>query len=193
MERQSFEVARAVSNGLAEIGILSDAVDTTNLKLSPFAIDRLVVVMPRPSACRSGGRRLCGHRASALCRAVRRRIAGSHRGSGREDRRQVEDARAGTHLRGHLPYGGWRRRARHSARIGSAALPQVCKDRLHPLCRCVGCTPASNLRGLRGGIDAARAGPFRTSGIGAAEHTGRFVSELLRRDITPIIKRRRRT
>ena len=46
-ERQSIEIARSVSAGLAEIGILSDAVDTTNLNLRPFAIDRLVVVVPR--------------------------------------------------------------------------------------------------------------------------------------------------
>ncbi len=43
-ERQSIEIARAVSAGLAEIGILSDAADTSGLTLRPFAIDRLVVV-----------------------------------------------------------------------------------------------------------------------------------------------------
>lgn len=46
-ERQSIEIARVVSAGLAEIGILSDAVNTSGLVLRPFAIDRLVVVMPR--------------------------------------------------------------------------------------------------------------------------------------------------
>lgn len=46
-ERQSGEIARAVSVGLADIGILSDAVDTTGLLLQPFATDRLAVVMPR--------------------------------------------------------------------------------------------------------------------------------------------------
>lgn len=46
-ERQSIEIARAVSAGLAEIGILSDAVDTSGLELRPFVIDRLVVVVPR--------------------------------------------------------------------------------------------------------------------------------------------------
>jgi len=46
-ERQSIEIARAVSAGLAEIGILSSAVDTAGLILKPFAIDRLVVVMSR--------------------------------------------------------------------------------------------------------------------------------------------------
>lgn len=43
-ERQSPEIARAIAAGLAEIGILSDAADTTGLQLRPFAIDRLVVV-----------------------------------------------------------------------------------------------------------------------------------------------------
>lgn len=49
-ERQSIEIARAISAGLAEIGILSDAVDTSGLILRPFVIDRLVVVMPRDHA-----------------------------------------------------------------------------------------------------------------------------------------------
>jgi DNA-binding transcriptional LysR family regulator len=49
-ERQSTEIARAVSGGLVEIGILSDAVDATSLQLRPFAIDRLVVVVPRDHA-----------------------------------------------------------------------------------------------------------------------------------------------
>ena len=44
-ERQSVEIARAVSAGLAEIGILSDAADTSGLILRPFAVDRLVVVI----------------------------------------------------------------------------------------------------------------------------------------------------
>jgi len=46
-ERQSPEIAKAVAAGFAEIGILSDAVDTAGLQLRPFAIDRLVVVTPR--------------------------------------------------------------------------------------------------------------------------------------------------
>ncbi|MGF6174568.1 LysR substrate-binding domain-containing protein [Ensifer sp. 4252] len=46
-ERQSSDIAKAVSGGLAEIGIISDAVDTTGLRLIPFAIDRLVAVVAR--------------------------------------------------------------------------------------------------------------------------------------------------
>jgi len=43
-ERQSVEIARSLRAGLAEIGILSNAADTTGLQLKPFAIDKLVVV-----------------------------------------------------------------------------------------------------------------------------------------------------
>lgn len=46
-ERQSSEIVKAVSGRLAEIGIVSDAVDTGGLHLRPFAVDRLVVVAPR--------------------------------------------------------------------------------------------------------------------------------------------------
>ena len=45
-ERLSTEIVKAVSSGLAEIGIVSDAVDHGALRLLPFAIDRLVLVVP---------------------------------------------------------------------------------------------------------------------------------------------------
>lgn len=43
-ERQSTDIARSVSTGSAEIGILSSAVETDGLTLKPFAVDRLVAV-----------------------------------------------------------------------------------------------------------------------------------------------------
>ncbi|WP_234051413.1 MULTISPECIES: LysR family transcriptional regulator [unclassified Xanthobacter] len=43
-ERQSFEIARSIASGFAEIGILSNAAGTEGLILRPFAIDRLGVV-----------------------------------------------------------------------------------------------------------------------------------------------------
>ncbi len=46
-ERLSTEIVKAVSGGLAEVGVVSDAVDHGNLELLPFAIDRLVLVLPR--------------------------------------------------------------------------------------------------------------------------------------------------
>jgi DNA-binding transcriptional LysR family regulator len=46
-ERQSIDIARSVALGFAEIGVLSDAVETTGLALRPFVTDRLVVVTGR--------------------------------------------------------------------------------------------------------------------------------------------------
>ncbi|MFK4874586.1 LysR family transcriptional regulator [Novosphingobium sp. ZW T3_23] len=43
-ERQSAEIAKSISAGFAEIGVLSSAVETADLTLRPFAVDRLVVV-----------------------------------------------------------------------------------------------------------------------------------------------------
>ncbi|WP_411034061.1 LysR family transcriptional regulator [Shinella sp. BYT-45] len=49
-ERQSADIARGVALGFAEIGVLSDAVETAGLTLRPFATDRLVVVAARGHA-----------------------------------------------------------------------------------------------------------------------------------------------
>lgn len=46
-ERPSAKIVKAVAGGLAELGIISDAVDSAGLVLRPFAIDRLAVVMAR--------------------------------------------------------------------------------------------------------------------------------------------------
>ncbi|MCD2181177.1 LysR family transcriptional regulator [Rhizobium sp. GN54] len=43
-ERQSVDIARTVTGGLADLGILSEAVDTGNLRLHRFATDTLVVI-----------------------------------------------------------------------------------------------------------------------------------------------------
>lgn len=46
-ERASTEIARSVQAGFAEIGVLSNAVETGALILRPFAVDRLVAVTSR--------------------------------------------------------------------------------------------------------------------------------------------------
>jgi molybdate transport repressor ModE-like protein len=46
-ERQSAEVAKGVASGFADLGVLSEAVDLHGLELYPFAVDRLVAVVPR--------------------------------------------------------------------------------------------------------------------------------------------------
>ena len=57
-ERPSYEMVEAISQGLADAGILSDAVDLGELETFPFGHDRLVAIVPH------------GHRLSA-----RRQIA----------------------------------------------------------------------------------------------------------------------
>jgi molybdate transport repressor ModE-like protein len=50
-ERPSGEIVRAVAAGLADVGIVADAVDpAAELETFPFAIDRLVLVAPRRHA-----------------------------------------------------------------------------------------------------------------------------------------------
>ena len=49
-EPQSADIARSIALGLAEIGVLSDLVETTGLTLRPFVTDRLVVVAGRDHA-----------------------------------------------------------------------------------------------------------------------------------------------
>ncbi|WP_019995428.1 LysR substrate-binding domain-containing protein [Aureimonas ureilytica] len=55
-ERPSPDIVKAVAGGLAEIGIVSDAVDTSGLETSPFAIDRLVLVVARDHSLAGAGR-----------------------------------------------------------------------------------------------------------------------------------------
>ena len=56
-ERQSSDIVKAVSAGLAELGIISSAVDPVGLHLRNFAVDRLFVVVPRDHAL-AGARRI---------------------------------------------------------------------------------------------------------------------------------------
>jgi DNA-binding transcriptional LysR family regulator len=46
-ERASVDIAKSIEGGFAEIGVLSSAVETGDLILRPFAIDRLVLVTSR--------------------------------------------------------------------------------------------------------------------------------------------------
>lgn len=54
-ERTSSEVARAVAAGLAESGVMSDAVDAAGLQLQPVATDRLVLITPVGHRLTQGG------------------------------------------------------------------------------------------------------------------------------------------
>lgn len=48
-ERASIDIVKAVQAGSADVGIVSDAVDGGVLTRFPFAVDRLVLVVPRDS------------------------------------------------------------------------------------------------------------------------------------------------
>ena len=56
-EQSSYDIIRLIAEGFADIGIVADIVDFGGLETFPFAIDRLVVVMPRKHKL-SGARRL---------------------------------------------------------------------------------------------------------------------------------------
>lgn len=58
-ERMSYDIVPAIVDGLADVGIVADAVDMAGLEQYPFRSDRLVLVMPRghPLALDADGRR----------------------------------------------------------------------------------------------------------------------------------------
>ena len=46
-ERSSYAIVRSVAEGFVEIGIAADIVDFGDLEVYPFAVDRLVAILPR--------------------------------------------------------------------------------------------------------------------------------------------------
>jgi DNA-binding transcriptional LysR family regulator len=59
-ERLSYDIVRAVAEGLADVGIVTDSVDLSGLETFPFRLDRLVAVLAaddakgRPAASKQG-------------------------------------------------------------------------------------------------------------------------------------------
>ncbi|MEF0939861.1 LysR substrate-binding domain-containing protein [Rhizobium sp. BR 362] len=91
-ERLSSEIVKAVAGGLAEIGIISDAVDAGNLQLLPFAVDRLVLVVPADHP-------LAMAKALAFAEIVREEFVGLTIGSPLQDHIDEHAARAGHPLK----------------------------------------------------------------------------------------------
>jgi DNA-binding transcriptional LysR family regulator len=73
-ERRSAEIVKAVSGGVAEIGIISEAVDHGTLQIFRFATDRLVLIVPRGNA-------LAEHRRIALREVVGHAFVGLSAGN----------------------------------------------------------------------------------------------------------------
>ncbi len=106
-ERPSPEVARAVAEGLAEVGIAADHADFAGLEVLPFRSDRLVLVVPQ-------GHALADRRRVAFAEALGSEFVGLSGGSA-----------LGEHLAGHAARTGTRMRTRVRVRGLDAACRMV--------------------------------------------------------------------
>jgi molybdate transport repressor ModE-like protein len=92
-ERPSREIVRAVAGGLADIGIVADAVDpAAELETLPFAEDRLVLVAPRHHA-------LARHRKIAFRATLDHDYVGLASGQALQEHLSDHAARAGYRLK----------------------------------------------------------------------------------------------
>jgi DNA-binding transcriptional LysR family regulator len=92
-ERPSAEIVRGVAGGLADIGIVADAVDpATELETFPFAEDRLVLVTP-------AGHPLARRRRLAFQDALQHDFVGLPAGSALQEHLDGHAARAGHRLK----------------------------------------------------------------------------------------------
>ncbi|NGN39851.1 LysR family transcriptional regulator [Mesorhizobium sp. CGMCC 1.15528] len=118
-ERQSSEIVKAISAGLADIGIISDATDSSGLQLRPFAIDRLVVVVPRSHP-------LATARKIAFADILQHEFVGLAEGSALQDYIEAQAARTGTKLKFRMrvrTFEGICRLAAHS--VGFGIVPET--------------------------------------------------------------------
>ncbi len=123
-ERPSGEIVRAIAAGLADIGIVADAVDAAaELETFPFADDRLVVVAPRRHAL---GRR----RALAFRETLDHDYVGLGAGSALQEHLDDHAARAGYRLRLRVRLPGFDAVCRVVASgIGLAVVPATAAQR----------------------------------------------------------------
>lgn len=90
-ERTSSGIVKAVAGGLADVGIISDAVDTWDVAIRPFAVDRLVVAV-------ASGSDLSTRRKVAFSDLLRLPFIGLAVGSGLQDHIDEQALRAGQRL-----------------------------------------------------------------------------------------------
>src|SRR5262249_1635150 len=91
-ERPSDEIAHALRDGIADAGIVSDAVDLAGLQPRPFRTDRVVVVLPR-------GHGLARRRRLAFREVADRDFIGLSPGSALQDYLARHAQRLGRRLR----------------------------------------------------------------------------------------------
>ena len=102
-ERPSPEVARAVAEGKADLGVAAGHADLSGLKVMPFRTDRLVLVVPP-------GHALADRRRIAFAEALESEFVGL-----------AGDVALGGHLAGHAARAGGRMRTRVRVRCLDAA------------------------------------------------------------------------
>jgi DNA-binding transcriptional LysR family regulator len=91
-ERVSHEIAPAVAQGRADIGVLTDLAGAEGLETYPFRIDRLVVVVPR-------GHALAGRRDIAFVDLLDEEFVGLVAGSALAEHLAWQSARLGRSLK----------------------------------------------------------------------------------------------
>lgn len=91
-ERLSYDIVRAVAEGLADVGIVSDSVELAGLETFPFRMDRLVLVTARAHP-------LAAHRELRFAEVLDHEFIGLATGSALQDYLSEHAARAGRRLK----------------------------------------------------------------------------------------------
>ncbi|MBI3709058.1 MAG: LysR family transcriptional regulator [Proteobacteria bacterium] len=122
-ERLSYEIVQAVAEGLAEIGIVADAVDLAGLETFTFRLDRLVLVVPR-------GHRLAARRRLAFREVVDYEFVGLSPGSALQEYLGQHAAHAGHPLRLRVRLRGFEAVCRMVERgVGLGVVPETAARR----------------------------------------------------------------
>ena len=152
-ERQSTETVKAILNGSAEIGIVSDAVEHGALQTFPFATDKLVLIVARDHA-------LSRRRRVALRDVVDHDFIGLSAGSALQEYLGEQALfegrnfyfRARPDLRKHMLHGRARRGFGYRAGDGREAVQRDAGRTYGGVDRPLGHAPAPDLRTQPGGV-----------------------------------------
>jgi DNA-binding transcriptional LysR family regulator len=126
-ERPSREIVRAVAEGVADVGVVADAVDpAAELETFPFAVDRLVLVAPRQHVLRR-------HRRIAFRETLNHDYVGLAAGSALQEHVNEHAARSGHRLKLRVRLPGFDAVCRVVATgIGLAVVPETAARRCQP-------------------------------------------------------------
>ncbi|WNG52911.1 LysR family transcriptional regulator [Archangium minus] len=133
-ERLSYDIVRAVAEGLADVGIVSDSVELAGLETFPFRMDRLVLVTPRAHP-------LTAHRELRFAEVLDHEFIGLATGSALQDYLSEHAARAGRRLKFRVRLRSFDAICRLVERgIGIGVVPETAARR---------CQKSMGIRGLR--------------------------------------------